>query len=252
MLINNEGANEITIEDIEAFLNGDGAETPPAEDKEKTPPAAQPGAEPKPVVNETQAFAHRLRDATAKARNEERDNIAKELGYKDYADMQKSKEADILKAQGLDPEEVAPVVEQLLQKRLNEDPRLKELEAFRQVKIKEWATKELEELKTLTGGKISKIEDVPKEVIELWKKGPKGSLKAAYLELEGEALIRQMQTSIASGQSKGSTNHLSSPPGTPNVGNDNLRPMTEKEKSVYKLFNPNVTEEQLSKILKKK
>lgn len=247
-----KGANEITMSEIEAFLNSDGTDTPPVEDKEGTPPATQPNPEQKPAVTETQAFAHRLKEATNKAREEERNNIAKGLGYKDYAEMQKSKEADILKAKGLDPDEVSPVVEELLKKRLEEDPRLKELEDFRQQKIKDWAEKELVELKTLTSGKISKMEDIPKEVIELWKTGKKGSLKAAYLELEGEKLIREMQAGIASEHSKGSTNHLLNPQGSSKVGLENKRPMTAKEKEIFKIFNPDATEEQMSKILKNK
>ena len=94
----------------------------------------------------------------------------------------------LLEENGLDVEEVTPIVEEIVKKRLETDPRLKELEGYRQQKVNEWAKKELADIKELTGGKISKIEDVPKDVIELWK--TKGSLKAAYLELQGEALIK--------------------------------------------------------------
>lgn len=242
-------ANELTIKDIEAFLNDEGTVTSTVE-KEETPPTTQSGdAEKQKTIENTQAFANRLKDATVKARNEEREKIAKSMGFENYEAMQKSKEETLLKEKGFDPEEVTPIIEELLQKRLAEDPRLKELEELRQKKVEAWAIKELAELNTLTGGKISKMENVPKNVIELWKE--KGSLKAAYLELEGEKLIREMQTSIAGNQSKGSTGHLDSPQGTPlSTSNANKRPMTQKEKDVYKLFNPNVTDEELAKILK--
>lgn len=250
MLIEN-GANEFTLEDIEAFLNEERTATP-AVIEEKTPPATQP-TEPnkEESIEKTQAFANRLKDATTKARNEERENIAKELGHASFKEMQEANMAKLLKDKGLDPDEVAPMIEELLQKRLAEDPRLKELEEFRQKKIEEWAVKELVELKNLTKGKISKMEDVPKNVIELWKK--KGSLKAAFLELEGEKLIREIQTSIASEQSKSSTNHLNSPQGLPPVDlNADKRPLTQKEKDIYKLFNPSATEDKLNKMLKDK
>jgi hypothetical protein len=140
-------------------------------------------------------------------------------------------------------------VEQLVQKRLAEDPRLQELDARRQAKMNDWAKKELVELNELTGGKISKLDDVPKNVIELWK--TKGSLKAAYIELYGEQRIREMQLSIASEQNRSTTGHLQSPQGTPASNNNgNRRPLTAKEKQVYKLFNPGVTDEQLSKMYK--
>ena len=254
------GANEFTIKDIEDFLNGEGAATPAAEIDEGSP-AAQPNEgnieapvsttssnEPTPVT-ETQAFAHRLKEATNKARNEERESIAKSLGYESYADMQQKREAEILRDKGFDPDEVSPVVEQLVAKRIAEDPRLKEFDSFKQERVSAWAQQELAELKDLTDGKISKFEEIPKDVIESWK--TKGSLKAAYLELHGEALIKETRASVASGQSRGSTGHLASPSGSPTHTSDaNRRPFTAQEREVYKLFNPGVTDEELSKMYK--
>lgn len=253
MFIENNGANEITIKDLEDFLNSDGAVTPAAEIQESSP-AAQPNdgeIQEKTNVTETQAFAHRLKEETNKVRNEERDNIAKSLGYVDYADMQHKHEIEMLREKGLDPEEVTPVVEEIVNKRLENDPRLKELEVIKQKQVAEWAKHELAELNELTGGKISKLDDVPKDVIELWK--TKGSLKAAYLELQGEALIREARASAAREQSIGSTSHLKSPVGvTAPILDGDKRPLTDKEKEIYKLFNPDVTDEQLSKMTKKK
>lgn len=252
------GANEITIKDIEDFLNGEGAATPAAQEGNEGSPATQPnasegtpaqnGTEQTPVT-ETQAFAHRLKEATNKARNEERESIAKSLGYESYADMQQKREAQLLEEKGLNPEDVSPVVEQIVQQRLAEDPRLKELDSYRQERVNAWAKKELAELSELTQGKVSRLEDVPKDVIELWK--TKGSLKGAYLELHGETLIREMQTGIASGQNRSTTSHMASPQGAPApADNSNKRPFTPKEREVYKLFNPDVTDEQLSKMYK--
>ena len=74
----------------------------------------------------------------------------------------------------------------------------------------------------------------------MWTK--KGSLKAAYLELEGEKLI----TKIRSEQSKGSTTHLVSPSGT--KSDTTKRLLTADEKKVWRQFNPRMTEEELNKI----
>lgn len=253
-----DGANEITFEDIENFLNGEGAVTPTAQEGNEGSPATQPNAsESAPAQNdakqtpvtETQAFAHRLKEATSKVRNEERESIAKSLGYESYADLMQKREARLLEEKGLDPTDVTPVVEQIVQQRLADDPRLKELDGYRQERVNAWAERELAELSELTQGRISKLENVPKDVIELWK--TKGSLKGAYIELHGEKLIREMQTGIASGQNRGTTGHLASPQGTPAPADDNTRrPFTAKEREVYKLFNPDVTDEQLSKMYK--
>lgn len=245
-------ANEITIKDIEEFLNSDGSATS-TEKQEETPSVEEPNDsknnEPTKVT-ETQAFAHRLKSATEKARLEERNNIAKALGYESYEALQKSREEELLKSKGLDPEEVNPIVNELLEKRLKDDPRLQELEGYRQQKMQEWAKKELAELKELTGGEISKMEDVPKDVLELWK--TKGSLKAAYLELQGDALIKKIRSGIEGEQSRGSTGHLQSPKGAPAPApTQEVRPFTEQEKKIYRLFNPEVTDEELSKMTKK-
>ena len=251
------GANGITIKDIEDFLNSVDQAEPPTAQKGESSPAAQPDGsqqqegqqETKTDVTETQAFAHRLKEATTKARNEERDNIAKELGYESYAAMQKAREKSMLEEKGLDPDDVAPVVDKLVEKRLQEDPRFQELDKFREQRMQEWAKSEVAELSQLTGGRISKLEQVPKNVIELWKQ--KGSLKAAYLELEGERLIREMQAGIAGEQSKGTVQHMNSPQGNPKpLSDDKKRPYTQQEKDIYRLFNPDVTEEQLSKLRK--
>ena len=251
------GANEFTIEEIESFLNGEGTATPAVDDVESSPTAQSDQGEPaeekpsteKPPVTETQAFARRLREETTKVRAEERESIAKSLGYESFAAMQSAREKEILEARGLDPDDVMPAVEQLVEQRLAEDPRLRELDSYRQERMTAWAQRELAELSQLTEGRVTTLADVPKDVLELWK--TKGSLKAAYMELHGEALIREMRASIASGQSRGSTGHMKSPQGTPApVGSGNKRPFTQQEKDVYRLFNPNVTEEELSRMTK--
>lgn len=248
------GANDFTIKDIEDFLNSEGAETPSASNTQEGSPAAQPDVGQQSQteasnVTETQAFAHRLKEATSKARNEERESIAKSLGYESYADMQQKREAELLRNKGFDPDEVSPVVNQLVEQRLAEDPRLKEFDSFKQQRVNDWAQKELAELKEFTDGKIATLADVPKDVIELWK--TKGSLKAAYIELHGESLIREMRAGIASEQSRGSTGHLASPQGTPATpGSNNRRPFTAKEREIYKLFNPGVTDAEIAKMYK--
>lgn len=254
-----QGANEFTMEDIENFLNGDWAATPAADDDESSPEVTpdvstdtgnETPAE-KPPVTETQAFAHRLKEATNKARNEERESIAKSLGYESYADMQAKREAEMLRNRGFDPEEVSPIVDEIVKQRLAEDPRMQELDGYKQERMNTWAKKELAELNELTDGKIVTMTDVPADVLELWK--TKGSLKKAYLELHGEELIRQTRTSVVSGQSRGSTSHMNSPQGTPPpAGGANKRPFTAEEKAVYKMFNPDVTDEQLNKMYKDK
>lgn len=245
------GAKEITVEDIENFLNSEEAVPPAANEDDKNSQNDKTEAEIKAAEEktQTQAFAHRLKEATEKVRNEERAAMAKRLGYDTYESFTKEFESNLLKEKGLDETEVGPIIETIVNKRLEDDPRLKELEAYKRERVNEWAKKELTELKELSGGKITKLEDVPKDVIELWKK--KGSLKTAFLELQGEALIKEARNSAVSEQNKSSTSHLNNPAGNPTTKIEQ-RPYTQEEKDLYKYFNPEATDEQLSKMFKNK
>lgn len=236
------GANNFTAEELaELFGSEIEQETPPVETKETVPTEGQPASEPEKSegVDTTKAFAKRLKESTDKARQEERDNIAKSLGYTSYADMQSQREKKLMEDKGLDPNEVAPIVEELVKKRMDDDPRLKELTELRKEKLALFKDKELAEISKLTDGKITKLEEVPKDVLELWK--TEGSLKSAYLKLHGEELILKARSE----QNRGSTNHLQSPEGTNTPTNERL--LTAEEKRVYKIFNPNVTDEELNK-----
>ena len=244
------GANEFTMEELDQLFNSEfEQETPPANDETNGQ-----NSESKPEYNNveetknsdkgstdtTKAFAKRLKESTDKARQEERDAIAKSLGYDSYDALQKANEKKMLEDKGLDPEQVSPVIDELLKKRLDEDPRMKELAELRQKQIVEFGKKELAEITTLTNGEITSLAQLPKEVVDLWKK--KGSLKSAYLELEGEKLINKMRSE----QSKGSTDHLNTPNG-PSPEQSKTRPLTDEEKRVYKYFNTNISDEELNK-----
>lgn len=236
------GANDFTPEELaELFGSEIKQETPPVKEKETVPPEGQPGADPTKSegVDTTKAFAKRLKESTDKARQEERDNIAKSLGYNSYADMQSEREKKLMEEKGLDPNEVAPIVDELVKKRMDDDPRLKELNELRKEKLAAFKDKELAEISKLTDGKITKLEEVPKDVLELWK--TEGSLKSAYLKLHGEELILKARSE----QNRGSTNHLQSPEGTGVPAGTRL--LTDEEKRVYKIFNPSITDEELNK-----
>ena len=242
-----KGVNELTAEELEELLNSEFEQNPPAANNEgnseegnNNDPKA--GDNKGTNVDTTKAFAARLRESTDKARREERENIAKSLGYESYDAMLKEKENKILKDGGLNPEDVSPVVDQIVNERLKNDPRLVELEELKKVRAREFAKEELAKITELTGGEITTLSQLSPEVIDLWKK--KGSLKAAFMEVEGEKLINK----IRSGQSKGSTDHLTNPSGS-NPGKTTKRHLTAEEKQRWKFFNPNMSDEDLNKKL---
>ena len=239
------GANDFTVEELEALFNDDNQQTTPAAEESITD--AQDGnngtvtEETKSNnVENTKAFATRLRESTEKARREEREAIAKSFGYDSYENMIKEREKKTYEDKGLDPDEVSPIVEQLVKQRLDNDPRMQELAEYRKKQQLEFGKRELAEITKLTGGRITNLNQLPKNVLERWQEN--GSLKSAYLELEGEKLIEQMRSE----QSRGSAEHLGNPNGS-SPANTNQRPLTEQEKQMWKFFNPSITDEELNK-----
>lgn len=240
-----KGANVFTVEELEELFNDDiQQETPPAEETTdpQTEVQTETGAEEsKPNnVEQTKAFAKRLKESTDKARNEEREAIAKNFGYESYEAMLQERQRQLITDKGLDPNDVSPIVDELVKQRINEDPRMKELESFRKQNLADYGKRELAEITKLTGGQITRLDQLPKNVIDAWTK--KGSLVAAYMELEGVNLVNK----IRSEQSKGSTNHMSTP-GVSTQPPSNTRPLTSEERRMWKLFNPNITDEELNK-----
>lgn len=238
-----DGVNEFTAAELEELFSDDiQSETPPTVTETEPQNDATAGKEePVTEVDKTKAFAKRLKESTDKARQEERETIAKSLGFNSYDELQKSRETKVLEDKGLDPEQASEVIDELVKKRFENDPRMKELDELRKQRVKEFGERELAEISKLTNGEITKFNQLSKEVIDLWTK--KGSLKAAYMELEGEKLINK----IRGEQSKGSTSHLATPSGV--KGNSTKRLLTDAEKKVWKQFNPRMTDEELNKIM---
>ena len=240
--MNDYGANGFTAEELEElFREDDQQETPPADNNPQTDDkdSNTGNGTDDSSVDTTKAFAKRLKESTSKAVSEERERIAKSLGYESYADMEKKRETEIYTKNGLNPEDVSPIVDELVKARLENDPRIRELSEYRNQKVQEFGKKELAELTKLTDGAITSLSQLPKEVIERWSQT--GSLVKAYMELEGVNLV----TKIKNSYSKGSTSHMNTPSGS-SAPEPKLRHLTDEEKRVWKFFNPSMTDEQLN------
>lgn len=232
------GANDFTLEELNRlFEEEDEQATPPAQNNETVGSATQPLGD---EIEKTQAFSRRLRERTDKAVSEERENIAKTMGFASYDEMVKSREKKMLEDNGLNPEDVSPVVEKIVEERLNNDPRMKELEKYKQREVQEFAKRELEELRKLTDGEITSMEQVPADVVARWRET--GSLKKAYIELHGEDLVIKARNAAA----RGDTSHLRSngEVGTPPPSKK--RPLTAEEKQVWRFFHPGITDKELN------
>lgn len=238
-----DGVNEFTIAELEQLFDSEFEQVPPPVEEKTDAQGADDDKKEQNVptddIDKTKAFAKRLKESTDKVRQEEREAIAKSLGYESYEKLVKENETKKLEEKGIDPQQGSEVIDELVRQRIEADPRIKELEEYRKQRVKEFGERELAEISKLTNGKITSLAQLPKEVIDLWK--TKGSLKSAYLELEGEKLINK----IRSEQSKGSTDHLANPSGsTPPPSNK--RPLNDKEKAIWRQFNPHITDDELN------
>jgi len=246
----------LTLEQIEALLDEEKPATPPETQTASTgpTPAAQPAtpaAQPQAATQSealkgqegAKAFAARLNAA----REAEREAVAKAAGFGSYADLLKSKESSILKTKGIDPDIAAPAIDEIVAKRLAEHPDIQELKRLREQQEIEFGRRQLGELSAITGGKVSRFDQLSPQVVELWKQ--KGDLKGAYMFYHGAEYISGAAVSAMSSQSKGSVAHLASPVGVPPAAAaDGTRPPTEQELAVYRKFNPQATPEQIARL----
>ena len=122
-------------------------------------------------VDQTKAFATRLKQEKAKAKQEAKEEIAQSFGYsswQEYADAQTNNK---LLDNGLDPESVRPVLKDLIKN----DPEY--LEAMKYKAEKEELEKELfakmsiDALNKKFGTNYSSVNELDPETIEDWNKG---------------------------------------------------------------------------------
>ena len=89
-----------------------------------------------------------------------------------------------------------------------------------------------------TGVHFKSVDELPGEVLKMWEKT--GNLKQAYLAVQGESLITKQ-----TGNKNGDLSHLANP-GAVGTGT-NVRPLTQSEKDIWRMVNPDITDEELNK-----
>jgi hypothetical protein len=206
--------------DLEALLNE-------ANEGGTPPPVIPPVTPTEKKVDEasiTKIVSERIKAESAKIREEERLAFAKLEGHDTYESYVKSKERKTIEDKGFDPEAFEEVAKKVYDERRKNDPDMKELAEFRAAKAEAWGKAQIEELSTLLGKQL-KMEDVGQDVLNAVKPG--GSIVEAYMAVHGRELIKELRTSAAAGNSKGSTNHLFSPGSS--VPESSMRSLTPEE-----------------------
>lgn len=190
-----------------------------------------------PEENLTKTMSQRINTVRAKAEKETQDKVAKEMGYKSYEAMKEAQDKKLILEHGYDPEDIEKVIEPIIKKRIEDDPRFKELEALKQRNQEVYLEKQIASINEATGQQL-KASDLSEKVLELWGKGIE--LEQAYYAVHGKEVV----SSIASKVQGGSLAHLAT--GTSHKG-VKKRMLTREEKAMWKSLHPEISDEELSK-----
>lgn len=190
-------------------------------------------------IDMTKAVSDRINNVRKKTESETQDKIAKELGFDSYEDLQKANEQKLLRDAGLDEEEITEVVNKLVEQRISNDPRFKKIEELEAREKSNFVAAQLKEINNVAGTNYTSVDQLPKETLEVWQKI--GNLSQAYYATQGAQLFNKSQST----KRNGSLSHMADS-SNGSVSN-NRRPLTEEEKAIYRMVNPDITEEELSK-----
>lgn len=231
----NEKENEtldIDIDDL--FKDPEGSQ--PDEEKEEKP--SQPNEE------MTKAVSERINTVRKKAESETEERVAKELGYDSYEAMRKANENKLLKSAGIDEtdEELMAAINKIVEQRINDNPRMKKLAEIEEDEKNKFVKAQLKEINEMTGNKFTSIDELPKETLDMW--GKIGNLSQAYFATQGASLLNKSRAE----KSNGSLSHLAN--GGSGSSGTKMRPLTEEEKDIYRMVMPDISDDELSKIMK--
>lgn len=220
------------IDDIEMAANID--ETLSADSVDQsTSPVETP-------VDQTKAFAKRLKEEVEKARADEREKIAQSYGYESWDSYNRSQTDSKLLDNGLDPETVRPVLEDIIKS----DPKYLEGIKYKEEKEKLeseiWAKQEIDRLNSKFKTKLKDVSDLDERTVNLWNNGM--SLEQAYISQHFDEIqkniIESTKTSIGSGK-----DHLSNVSGSSSTGG--TREISRDELRIFKNINPDMSDEDI-------
>ena len=206
--------------------------------EETTEEVEEQPASPAETVDQTKAFAKRLKEETEKARKKEREDIAHSFGYESWEAYATAQTDNKLLDKGLDPESVRPVIKDLIKN----DPEYIEAMKYKQEKEeleKElFASNALQALNNKFGTTYKSINELDKETIDDWNKGT--PLEKAFAA-NNYSLLVDMAVKKASVTKDNGKSHLKTVTGS--NAQTSTREVSKGELEVAKMFG--YSEEQL-------
>lgn len=193
-----------------------------------------------PVDNGAKAYAERLNKDRERIRSEERERIAQDFGYTNWDEYVEHQTNMKLLDKGLDPDEVRPVIKELIKS----DPEYLEAMEYKKkeeaAKARQWGEEEVRKLNSKFGTSFSSIDDLDAETIKLFNSGV--SLDRAYASQHYEELqdLAVKKAKIVNGKE-----HLRNPQTSTQISPDVKYEISDKEFKKFKAINPYATEEQI-------
>lgn len=138
------------------------------EEESEQPASPVPPTSP---VDETKAFAKRLKEETAKIREQDRQEIAESMGYENWSAFVEAQKNNKFLDKGLDPEVVKPLIKDFM----HEDPDY--IEAMKYKAEKEELEKEIfaksaiDALNSRYGTSYKSVNELDEETINMWNNG---------------------------------------------------------------------------------
>jgi hypothetical protein len=191
----------------------------------------------KEPVDQTKAFAARLKEEKAKAKLDVQKEIAESFGYASWDEYINAQTNNKLIDKGLDPETVRPVIKDLIKN----DPEYIEAMKFKEEKEaleKEmFANASIKALNDKFGTNFTSVDELDKETIDDWNKGT--PLEKAFAANNYSKLM-EMAVKKANSNADNGKSHLKTVTGSSEKSN--TRELSKDELGVFKMFG--FTEEQ--------
>lgn len=135
--------------------------------EEVTSPEPQPTS----PVDQTKAFAKRLKEETEKARLSEREEIAKSFGYNSWKEYSEEVTKNKLLDKGLDPETVRPVLEDLIKNNPEYVEAMKYKAEKEELEKKLFASSSIQSLNNTFGTAYASLDELDADTIKMFNEG---------------------------------------------------------------------------------
>ena len=211
------------------------------EDLEKADNVVEQNKQPaSPADNGAKAYAERLNKDRERIRSEERERIAQDFGYNSWEEYREAQTNTKLLDKGLDPDEVRPVLKELIKS----DPEYLEAMEYKKreeaMKAKMWGEEEVRKLNSKFGTNFASIDELDSETVKLFNQGI--SLDKAYASQHYEEIQESAvkKAKINSGKDHFKETNGSTPPPT-----ESRVTVTDAEFKKFRSINPYATDEQI-------